>query len=111
MTIVEDPQLVDYVREKQIALEMCPISNMRTKVFNADQAIHPIKKLFDLGCLVTVNTDDPKMFHNSLVMEYEYLQSIGFSYNDLLQLNLNAAKAAWCDDVVKEKLRNQINFK
>ena len=67
---IEDPQLVALLAERRVPLEACPISNLRTGVVPS-LAVHPIRALFDAGVMVTVNTDDPKMFNTSLEDEYE----------------------------------------
>ena len=69
----EDESLLDYLAEHQIPLEMCPISNVCTGVIEKIES-HPIKKYIDHGIIVTVNTDDPKMFNNSLAEEYINLE-------------------------------------
>jgi adenosine deaminase len=101
---VEDPALVSFLAERRIPLEMCPMSNVRTGVVRALSA-HPIRTLIDAGVLVTVNTDDPKMFNTSLEDEYEALASqLGFTWAELERLNANALAAAWCADDEKARL-------
>jgi adenosine deaminase len=107
--VVEDPKLVTYLKEQQIPIEMCPISNLRTGVVSGVEA-HPIKELFEEGLLVTVNTDDPKMFNTSLEAEYTALvDQLGFEPSDIFQLVENAIHSAWCDDNVKAQLRNELH--
>ncbi len=91
----EDGQLIEYLAERQIPLEMCPLSNVRTGVVTGIEA-HPIRDYFDRGMLVTVNTDDPKMFNNSLAEEYRLLQAcLGFTREEIRTLILNAVRASW----------------
>ena len=93
---VEDPELVALLVERRIPIEACPISNVRTGVVPAVSA-HPIRALFDAGAVVTVNTDDPKMFNTSLEDEYAALaEHLGFTWEEILTLNANAVSAAWC---------------
>ena len=100
---VEDPALVALLAERRLPLEMCPISNLRTGVVPTISA-HPIRTLFDAGVLVTVNTDDPKMFNTSLQDEYEALAAeLRFTWTELRTLNENALAAAWCSE--DERLR------
>ena len=101
---VEDPALVALLAERRIPLEMCPISNVRTGVVPALSA-HPIRSLMEAGVLVTVNTDDPKMFNTSLEDEYEGLATeLGFTWSELEGLNANAIAAAWCPEEEKALL-------
>lgn len=105
---VEDPALVDWLGENQLPLEMCPISNFRTGVIPSLDK-HPLRRFFEQGLLVTVNTDDPKMFGNSLAMEYYLLASqMGFSLQDIRQLVLNAVQASWLSEAEKKALEHEI---
>ena len=60
---------MEYLVDHRIPLEMCPISNVRTNVVGSLRE-HPIRRYFEAGMIVTVNTDDPKMFQTSLADEY-----------------------------------------
>lgn len=103
----EDPQLVDYLKEKRIPLEMCPVSNFRTKVVPSI-AGHPIRDYFKKGLLVTANSDDPKMFDTSLPKEYEALvEHCGFDRKDICQLILNAIESSWMKEVKKLALEKR----
>lgn len=105
---IEDDALVEWLVEHQIPLEMCPISNLRTGVVRSIED-HPVKKFFERGLLVTINTDDPKMFGNSLAMEYYLLESrLGFTRQELHQLILNAVNASWLPETEKDELERSI---
>jgi len=98
---VEDQVLVDYLTKHDLPIEMCPISNVRTGVVK-DIYHHPIKSFFDQGMLVTVNTDDPKMFGNSLAEEYFLLvDKLGFTKEDIRTIISNGIKASWMSDPEK----------
>ena len=100
----EDETLLDYLVEKQIPIEMCPISNLRTGVVKTIQE-HPIRDYFQRGLFITVNTDDPKMFGNSLVEEYQTLvEQLGFSQDEICRLILNGIQACWLPAAQKETL-------
>ena len=104
--IFEDSALVDYIVENKIPLEVCPISNVKTRVVNSVKE-HPVKRYFDRGIVVTINTDDPKMFGNSLAEEYRALQSeLGFSQQNIQKLILNGIDASWLPDNDKKKLNS-----
>jgi adenosine deaminase len=91
----EDPALLDYLAERQVPLEMCPLSNVRTGVV-ARIEDHPVRRYFDRGLPVTINTDDPKMFGTSLAEEYRTLEEVfGFSPAEIRVLMSNAARASW----------------
>ena len=67
---IDDPELVRYLAEKQIPVEVCITSNVMTGCCTAVEQ-HPVRKLFDAGVQVTLNTDDPDMFHTNLLREYQ----------------------------------------
>ncbi|WP_346535027.1 adenosine deaminase [Micromonospora sp. DPT] len=69
ISAAEDPELLAYLAEHRIALEVCPTSNVRTRAV-ARLAEHPLRRLVDAGVLVTINSDDPPMFGTTLNDEY-----------------------------------------
>lgn len=92
---IQDPALVDYLREHQIPLEVCPTSNLCLGLYPSYEA-HPIRRLWELGVYVTVNSDDPPMFNTDLVGEYQALADhLGFTAGELEQLSLNALRAGF----------------
>jgi adenosine deaminase len=92
---VEDEELLDSLAKTQIPLELCPLSNVCTGVVKSIDA-HPARKLFERGLCITINTDDPKMFGNSLAQEYRLLEErLGFSSQELRTLILNGIGASW----------------
>ncbi len=104
----EDESLLDYLAEKRIPLELCPVSNLRTGAVQRLED-HPVRRYFDRGLLVTVNTDDPGMFGNSLAGEYRLLQErLGFSRQEIRRLVLNALEASWLAAPDKERLRGLV---
>lgn len=104
----EDEALLRYLAEHQVPIEMCPISNVRTGVVESIHA-HPIRRYYERGLAVTVNTDDPKMFGNSLAEEYELLvERLGFSRADIRTLILNAVDAAWLPQTEKSELADAV---
>lgn len=91
----EDPSLVTLLAERGVPLEVCPLSNVATGVV-ADIAAHPVRRYHDAGIPVTINTDDPGMFHNTLAEEYALLNQVhGFTPAEIQGLVLNALDAAW----------------
>ncbi len=92
---VDDPELVSYLAEKQVPVEVCITSNVTTGCCTAVEQ-HPVRKLFDAGVQVTLNTDDPDMFHTSLLREYRIAQQVfGFSEDELRELAKNSFRASF----------------
>ena len=107
--VYEDERLLDYLADNRIPLEMCPLSNVRTAVVGSIES-HPIRKYYERGIIVTVNTDDPKMFENSLAEEYYLLESkLGFSRADILVLIDNAINVSWLPAEHKQQLAAEIH--
>jgi adenosine deaminase len=105
---IEDPQLVDYVAEHKIPLELCVLSNVRTAVV-ADVGSHPARTYFERGIALSINTDDPKMFGNSLAEEYLALhRHLGFSKTDIQRLIMQAVETSWLGEPQKRRLLGQI---
>ncbi|HEX7586823.1 MAG TPA: adenosine deaminase [Anaerolineae bacterium] len=101
----EDPALLDYLAEHRIPLEMCPISNLRTGVIQSLEQ-HPARRYFDRGIVVTINTDDPQMFGNSLAEEYRLLEEkLGFSRREICTLILNGIQSSWLSEEKKSQLK------
>ena len=103
---LEDPKLVEYLRQHQLPLEVSPQSNYRLGVVAATEP-HPIRRMVDSGLYCTVNSDDPAMFSTDLVNEYVTLASQGFSWEELWQLNLNTLKAAFLSQTEKAEYLDQ----
>ncbi len=106
--ICNDPELIDLVKKNNILLEVCPNSNLDTK--NArDYSHHPIKRLYDKGIKVSVNTDNRSVSNITLTEEYECLMHyLGFNINDLYQMNLNAIDYAFISDKEKDELKKKL---
>jgi len=103
----EDESLLDYLAETQLPLEICPLSNARTGVVASIDA-HPVRKYFERGLFLTINTDDPKMFGNSLADEYRTLETrFMFSREELRALILQGIRASWLPAEKKQALMDE----
>jgi adenosine deaminase len=106
----EDPALLDHLRDERVPIEMCPISNLRTGVVPSI-AGHPLRSFFDRGLLVSVNTDDPKMFGTSLVEEYLALvEHQGFRLDEIRRLVEQAVDSTWADETTRARLRDELSL-
>jgi adenosine deaminase len=102
---VEDPALVELLKERRIPLEVCVTSNVKTGVYPSTAA-HPIRDLYERGLVITVNADDPTMFHTTLSDEYLILsRDLGFAPADLRTLSLNGVDASFLPEAEKAALR------
>ena len=105
---IEDPDLVNEIIEKDIVLETCPTSNIATRIYENYEA-HPVKKLFDAGVKITVNSDDPPFFNASIAGEYDVMLNLGLTEEELISLTQNAIEFSFCDKSTKEKLLSKLN--
>jgi aminodeoxyfutalosine deaminase len=83
----DDPELMRRLREEGIPLEISITSNVRTGAVDS-LAAHPVRRLFDAGVPITLNTDDPGIFESDLGQEYELARTqFGFSKDEIKQIN------------------------
>ena len=95
LTAAHDPDLIEELAYRQIPLEVCITSNLRTGVCKSLPE-HPVKNYFDQGIMVTLNTDDPALFGTSLAREYQVAQeAFGFSDEHLRELARNSFEASF----------------
>ncbi|WP_426302528.1 adenosine deaminase [Arthrobacter sp. R-11] len=106
-------EVAAWVRDRGIALEICPSSNLQTGAiaeFGEGIESHPIDMLYQLGFNVTVNTDNRLMSGVTLTNEFELLvETFDYDLDDLLELTLNAAEASFLSLDEKEALVEYIN--
>ena len=95
LTASRDAELMEELATRQIPVEICITSNLRTGCC-AQLAEHPVRNYFDQGLMVTLNSDDPAMFQTSLVEEYRLAQeAFGFTDEHLRELARNSFEAAF----------------
>ena len=95
LTAGQDPELMEELARRQVPIEICVTSNLRTGCC-AELAQHPVRSYFDQGLMLTLNSDDPAMFRTSLVEEYQLVQeTFGFSNEHLRELARNSFEASF----------------
>ncbi|MFH0242166.1 adenosine deaminase [Streptomyces sp. HK10] len=106
---VRDPELLAYLAEHRIPLEVCPTSNIATRaVASLDE--HPIAEMVKAGVPVTVNSDDPPMFGTDLCTEYEIAaRLLGLDATGVAGLAKNAVTASFAPVQVKSSLLAEID--
>lgn len=103
---LEDKALIAELITKQIALEVCPISNLQTK---ATEEPHPIAEILKKGLLATISPDNNTVSNTDILQEYEYiLNECGITIKDLIQMNKNAISAAFIPPQKKAELKAKI---
>ncbi len=102
--IIEDMAAVELVKERGLALEVNPWSNYLTNSVRTIEE-HPLKKLFDLGVRVTINSDDPEVLETNLNNEYRIAHEIlGMRLEDIAVCNRYAYEASFLPDVEKNRI-------
>ena len=93
-----DASLIAQLRDRDITLDMCPISNLKLGVASSIKE-HSLRTLFDAGVRCTINTDDPICFGNTLFDDYEIVaRESGFTKRELLKLARNGFEVALVDE-------------
>ncbi len=106
---VEDPKLVERLREEQIPLTVCPLSNVKLRVFDSIQD-HNLKRMLDLGLRVTANSDDPAYFGGYVDENLNAAQKgLHLSRNDVYQLTKNSFMASFLDAERKQRLLDELD--
>lgn len=95
LTAAQDPELLGELATRQIPIEICITSNLRTGCCR-ELADHPVRRYFDQGLMITLNSDDPAMFRTSLVREYQLAKdAFGFTDEHLRELARNSFEASF----------------
>jgi adenosine deaminase len=106
---IEDPELVQYLRQKRIHLEVCPASNVQIMPSVADLEQHPIDRLYRSGVSLNINTDTRMLTPTTLTREYEEVSRVfGWGREEFYRTNRMAVEAAFVDDGVKTRLRQEL---
>ncbi len=109
LSAVQDPNLINELKVRSTVLELNPTSNVRTGVCPSF-ASHPLRKYFDAGLLVTLNSDDPAFFGSDCANEYLMAHTQqGFTREELRQLAANSIRASFLPDAEKTRWVSQID--
>jgi aminodeoxyfutalosine deaminase len=98
---VEDPGLVREIADRRVVLDVCPISNLRTRVV-ASLEEHPLPQLVAAGARCSISTDDPAMFGTDLGLDYDAASKLGLDPRDAYEAGL---EGALCEEETKTHLR------
>jgi len=106
---INDAQLIAYLKETQMPLTVCPLSNTKLKVFE-NMSKHNILELLALGVCVTVSSDDPSYFGGYMTENFEALASaLNMDQQQARKLVENSISASFCDDHRKQQLFALLN--
>lgn len=103
---LEDGKVVGELVEKEIPLEVCPISNLQTK---ATGEKHPIEELYKAGLKTTISPDNNTVSNTDIIEEYKWiLENTNLTVEDLEQMNINAIRGAFITPQRKAELIGKI---
>ena len=101
---IEDTRAIELIKERNITLELNPWSNYLTNAVRTIEE-HPLKKLFDLGVKVTINSDDPEVLETNLNNEYRIAHDIlGMSLDEIAVCNRDAYEASFIPQEEKKRI-------
>jgi adenosine deaminase len=107
--VLEDEALTAEVRERGIPLEVCPTSNVATRIIDRLEE-HPLPRLIEAGVVVTLNSDDPAMFASPVLGEYEVARTIfGMPDEALAALARAGVQASYADERTKQDMERGID--
>ena len=105
---IKDNCVMEMLKDKNITLEMCPISNIQTKAVNSIKE-YPIREYLDMGISVTINTDNTTVSNTSLAKEYKLLMDeLDFTIEEIIMLIDNSVEGSFISGEEKENLRKTI---
>lgn len=106
---IEDPKLVEHLRQKRIHLELCPSANVQIIPSIGSMDEHPIDRLYRAGVSLNVNSDSRMLTPTTLTREYESLARVfNWGEKELLNTNLMGVDAAFIDDAAKQALKQRL---
>lgn len=110
VTAIKNREVMQFLKEKRIALELCPTSNLALGLFPSLKD-HPLKQFFDFGILFSINSDDPTFFGSSLGQEYDKVQAQwGFSTEQMLEICGHSITSSFADDLLKNQLFSYVTL-
>lgn len=106
---LEDEKLVERLKNEQIPLTVCPLSNIKLCVFDKMED-HNLKKLLDTGLCAMINSDDPAYFGGYLEQNYlEAQKGLNLSKEEIVQLAKNSFTASFLSESEKKKYHDEID--
>lgn len=110
LSAAQDKKLIEYLEHTQIPVEVCVTSNVFTKKYVKKVEDHPVRRFFDDGILVTINTDDPVFFKTTLLQEYWLLyHELEFSLHEIKEIIHNSFNATFMQKTKKHEYVQRVN--
>ena len=109
ISCLQDPRLITYLVEHKIPLTLCPLSNVALDRFKSIKE-HPIKKMYDAGLMVTINSDDPAFFNGYIDDNYQaVMEKLGINCKQLAECARNSIRASFIADALKKEYMKKLD--
>ena len=106
---LEDSQLMKFLAQRQIPLTVCPLSNVKLRVFDT-MANHNLKQLLEAGLCVTINSDDPAYFGGYIAQNFQEVQAaLKLTQEEIYQLARNSFEASFLTPEEKQLFLDELN--
>jgi len=106
---MQDPKLIQYLVEKKIPLTVCPLSNVALNCVPSIKE-HPLKKMYDAGLMVTINSDDPAFFKGYIDDNYQaVMENLNFSCAELIDCARNSFMASFITEAQKKEFIQKLD--
>ena len=106
---MEDPKLVERLKDERVPLTVCPLSNVRLRVFSSIEE-HPLKRMLGAGLCVTVNSDDPAYFGGYVADNFVAIrEGLGFTREDFRKVAENSFTASFLGEEEKRRLLAELD--
>src|SRR5262245_21980430 len=106
---MEDPVLIERLRAERIPLTVCPLSNIKLRVFDS-MASHNLPQLLDAGLCITINSDDPAYFGGYINENFDAVgQAFELTQDQLRTLARNSFEAAFMEDDRRSRLLAELD--
>ncbi|MCJ8741884.1 hypothetical protein PDJAM_G00075910 [Pangasius djambal] len=106
---IRDEVLYKQLLEQNMHFETCPVSSILTGACDPDFTKHPLIRFKEDKANYSLNTDDPLILNSTLDSDYQAAkQYMGFTEEEFMRLNINAAKSCFLPEKEKKDLLNQL---
>jgi len=103
----DDPEVIQLIKERNVHLELAVTSNWLTKTVPSIEE-HPIRKFYEAGISISINTDDAHLMGINLLHEYELVaDKFGLARDDFMKINRDALEHSFLPNEIKRKIRDQ----
>ena len=106
---MEDPALIERLRSERVPLTICPLSNVKLRVFDSMKS-HNLPQLLDAGLCVTINSDDPAYFGGYINENFHAIyDAFDLTQDDFRMLARNSFEAAFLSDEERRRIMKEID--